>query len=247
MTARFSEALRLLWRHLGLFAAIILTVALPGMILGHYVDPKLKASSYGVVVGVEEVFGPIYIGALVYALFQIKSGHIVSYKEAIRTGFMKWGSLFAARLVASILIALGFIALVIPGIVLAVQYSFLDPAVVIEGRGPLESRARSIELTAGQRWQIFWAAVLFFVPFFVILYAIHLPLRFIEALNIMPVEVVLGCILYIAYAVIQIVVFLFYWEATQNLRLAEPLAAPNGGPATQLGNSGITEGPPSVS
>jgi len=28
---------------------------------------------------------------------------------------------------------------------------------------------------------------------------------------------------------------------------AEPCAAPNGGPATQLGNSGATEGPPSVS
>jgi len=28
---------------------------------------------------------------------------------------------------------------------------------------------------------------------------------------------------------------------------AEPDAAPNGGPATRLGNSGATEGPPSVS
>jgi len=28
---------------------------------------------------------------------------------------------------------------------------------------------------------------------------------------------------------------------------AEPNAAPNGGPATRLGNSGVTEGPPSVS
>ena len=28
---------------------------------------------------------------------------------------------------------------------------------------------------------------------------------------------------------------------------SEPDAAPNGGPATQLGNSGVTEGPPSVS
>jgi hypothetical protein len=29
--------------------------------------------------------------------------------------------------------------------------------------------------------------------------------------------------------------------------IAEPSAAPNGGPATRLGNSGVTEGPPSVS
>jgi hypothetical protein len=29
--------------------------------------------------------------------------------------------------------------------------------------------------------------------------------------------------------------------------IPEPGAAPNGGPATQLGKSGVTEGPPSVS
>ena len=33
----------------------------------------------------------------------------------------------------------------------------------------------------------------------------------------------------------------------RNPEIAEPCAAPNGGPATQLGNSGVTEGPPSVS
>jgi hypothetical protein len=32
-----------------------------------------------------------------------------------------------------------------------------------------------------------------------------------------------------------------------GLRQAEPDAPPNGGPAAQLGNSGVTEGPPSVS
>ena len=41
------------------------------------------------------------------------------------------------------------------------------------------------------------------------------------------------------------------WDKVQKiaagLPLAEPGAAPNGGPATRLGNSGATEGPPSVS
>jgi hypothetical protein len=34
------------------------------------------------------------------------------------------------------------------------------------------------------------------------------------------------------------------WKASES---AEPDAPPNGGPATRLGNSGVTEGPPSVS
>jgi hypothetical protein len=37
------------------------------------------------------------------------------------------------------------------------------------------------------------------------------------------------------------------YSITEESPFAEPSAAPNGGPATQLGNSGVTEGPPSVS
>ncbi len=237
MIAKFSEAFRLLGHHLGLFTAIILTLWLPGNILVDYVASNVNRSSNTGFMGlmkmtmwIEGIFGPIYIGALVYALFQIKSGRTVTYKEAIAIGFKKWGSLFAARFVAGILIGLGSVALVIPGVILAVRYSLLDPAVIIEGRGTSESRARSTELTVGRRWQIFWAAVLFFVPYMILCTAIDLPLGFIESLDIMPVEVVLDCILDIAFAVIQIVLFLFYWEATQDQRHAEPCAPPNRDP-----------------
>jgi hypothetical protein len=251
MIAKFSEAFRLLGHHLGLFTAIILTVWLPGNILVDYVAHSVNGSGtigfMRMTMWVEGIFGPIYVGALVYALFQIKSGRTVTYKEAIAIGFKRWRSLFAARFVAGILMGLGFIALVIPGVILAVRYSLLDPAVIIEGRGTSESRARSTELTAGRRWQIFWAAVLFFVAFMILSFTIYLPLGFIESLDITPVEVVLDCILDIAYAVIQIVIFLFYWESMQDQRHAEPSAAPNGGHTTPAGNSEVAEGLPSVS
>jgi hypothetical protein len=39
----------------------------------------------------------------------------------------------------------------------------------------------------------------------------------------------------------------FYVAHRYRPRKAQPCAAPNGGPATQLGNSDVTEGPPSVS
>ena len=254
MTAKFSEALRLLTHHLGLFTAIILTVWLPGNILLNYIAYHVEEPSNMSFMGImkatmwiEAIFGPIYIGALVYALFQIKSGRPVTYQEAIGIGFKKWGSLFAARFVAGILMGLGFIALVIPGVILAVRYSLLDAAVILESKGTSEARARSIELTTGRRWQIFWAAVLFFVLFMILGFAVYLPLDLIESLNIMPVEVALDCLLDVAYAFIQIVIFLFYWEATQDQRLAEQGGAPNDELAAQPGNSGFTEGPASVS
>jgi hypothetical protein len=226
MIARFSEAVRILSRQIELFAAIILTVWLPGNILTNYIAYNVKgASDVGVLkltMFIETIFGPIYIGALVYALFQIKSGRTVTYREAMTVGIKKWGTLLIARLAAGLFILLGLIAIVIPGMILAVRYSLLDAAVIVEDKWPAESRARSTKLTTGRRWQIFWSAVVFFVTLIVLSLAMYLPLDFIESLNIMPVGVVLDCTLDIAYAIIQIVIFLFYWESIQEEKCAGP-------------------------
>jgi hypothetical protein len=197
---------------------------------------------------IEFIFGPIYIGALVFALFQIKSGRTVTYTEAIAVGFKNWGSLFAERFLAGIFIVLSCLALIIPGIVLAVRYSLLDSVVVLDdAKVTSNARSRSTDLTVGRRWQIFCAAGLFFVLFQMLSITIYLPLALIESLNLMPIQVALRCILDIAYTVIQIVLFLFYWESTQDQRRAEQGAAPSGGPATPVGNLGVTEEPSSVS
>lgn len=214
---KFSEAVSLLWAHLGLFAAIILTVWLPGNLVVNRV-----AQSLGEETGmeamrltwmIEGIFGPIYLGALVYALYNIKMGRPVTYVEAMGVGFRKWGVLFSARFVAGLLIMLGFVALIVPGIVLLVRYSLQDPAVVIEGKTTTTSRARSTELTSGRRWQIFNAGIIFIIPFMLLSLAVYLPLAFFESLDITLVNVFLDSILDIGFAVIQIVMFLFYWES----------------------------------
>jgi hypothetical protein len=183
MIAKFSEAFRLLWRHLGLFTAIILTVWLPGNILINYLAYNVRGSSetrlMRMSTWIDVIFGPICIGAIVYALFQIKSGRTVTYREAMTVGFKKWGSLFAARFAAGLFVGLGLLALVIPGIVLAVRYSLLDGVVILEeSRIITTARSRSADLTVGRRWQIFWAAVLFFASYIILSFAIYLPLAF---------------------------------------------------------------------
>ena len=134
-------------------------------------------------------------------------------------GLRNWGRLFVAQLSASLLIALGFIALIVPGIVLLVRYALLAPAVVLEGAAPGEARRRSIELTSGIRWQIFGAAFLFLVAFGFLSFLIWLPLGFIPALDTMAINVVLDCVSDVVFAVIQIVLFLYYWETARKKSL----------------------------
>ena len=232
MIKKFAEALSLLWNNLGLFSAITLTVLLPTHLLIIFLAYNgFDTSAIGfrtLEFLIWGIFAPIYIGALVYSLYQIKKGRTVTYGEAMFVGFRKWRNLFAARLVAGIFIAIGLIALIIPGVVLALRYSLLGALVIVEDKGSSESRARSTELTAGRRSQILGAMILFAILSYLLSSLIYLPLRYVESLNVMPVVFVLTCILYVAYSVKQIILFLFYWESIQPIASAEPADGPDG-------------------
>jgi len=171
---------------------------------------------------IEGVFGPIYIGALIYALSRLKQHQVVTYTEAITVGFRNWGRLWWARFVAGIIISLGFIALIVPGILLAIRYALIDSVVILEGADASESRKRSSEITAGKRWQICGAYVLFFLVFFIFSFMVYIPvgvimeLGFIEQLSSMIICIVIDCILDVIYAIIIIVMFLFYWESKDD-------------------------------
>jgi len=220
MIPKFCEALSLLRRHIGLFAAMILTVWLPGNIVITYLAYSVEGLSnmgyLALVMVIQGTFGPIYIGALVYCVFQMKSGRAVTYREAMAVGIKKWPALFTARLVAGVLISAAYLALVTPGVVLDLRYALLDSAVIIERKCTSEALVRSRELMDGRRWQMFWAAAVFFTLYVIVSVAVSLPLDFIDSPSTMPVEVVLKCALDIAFAVIQIVICLVYWEAIQQ-------------------------------
>jgi hypothetical protein len=228
LLGKFVEAGRLLCTNLLLFSAIVLTVWLPGNLLVNYLTYHVYAEDdfVGVIrsaVWIEGIFGPIYVAAMIHALWQLKSGQRTRYSEAIAAGFRSWGRLFAARFVASLLIMLGFIALIVPGIVLCVRYALLDSPVVLEEAGTAKARQRSAELTVGVRWQILCAGLLWFVAFLVLSSLVSLPVVLLPQFDTMAIAVVLDCFLDVAYAVIQIVMFLYYWEAVSREGLpAEP-------------------------
>lgn len=227
MLDKFREAISLLRSNIRLFSLIILTIWLPGNIIINYLDYYVF---YGedfvdltrVSMSIEGIFGPIYIGALIYALSRLKQYQVVTYTEAITTGFRNWGRLWWAQFVAGLIITLGFIALIVPGIVLTIRYMLIDSAVILEGADASESRKRSSELTAGKGWQIFWAYVLFLFVITIFSFIVYVPvgvmieLGFIEQLSSMIICIVIDCVLDVIYAIIIIVMFLFYWESKDD-------------------------------
>lgn len=52
-------------------------------------------------------------------------------------------------------VAIGFILLIIPGLILITFWSVGAPAIVVEGAGPIEAFRRSWELVRGDAWSVF--------------------------------------------------------------------------------------------
>jgi len=59
--------------------------------------------------------------------------------------------------------AIGFLLIVIPGLILVTFWSLGAPAIVVEGIGPIGAFGRSWRLVRGQAWQVFGVLVVVFV------------------------------------------------------------------------------------
>ena len=227
-----EETFRLLARHLDLFTLIALTVWLPGHLVINYIDffaaskDTADAAARGFRVGlmVEAIFGPLVVAATLAAVARIKRGEPASYVQALVDGLVAWPRIFIARLVVSVLVLAGLIALVVPGLILLVRLSFVDALVVVD-RAPLGATLRaSNALTAGRRLAVFWTTGFLFVVVFSLAMSLS---ALAGAVHHFVVQVLIDCVIAVTQTVFTIAVFLFYREA--RLAAAERAPAPPAG------------------
>lgn len=100
-------------------------------------------------------------GMLTRASFDDLSGKGVSPGAAIGDGLRYFFPLILLGILLGLGVMLGFILLIVPGIILAVRWAVAAPAVVIEGLGPTTAMGRSAELSKGSRWAIFGLFLLY--------------------------------------------------------------------------------------
>ncbi len=67
----------------------------------------------------------------------------------------RWISFAFLGLIKTVLILIGFLLLIIPGIYLSVRWMFAELLVIDKGLRPLEALKASSELTKGYRWKLF--------------------------------------------------------------------------------------------
>jgi hypothetical protein len=166
----FRDSLAIYFRHFLLFIAASAAVVVPvelvvdgiglDMLAGSY-DESLTAAELVVPSLVQFlVVLPIVTAIAIYALDALARGERPSTGRVLRKGFEAFTPLFAAVVLAGLGIVVGLLALVVPGVFLAVRWYFVPQAVVIDGaRGP-DALRRSGDLVQGFWWRTFGLVVL---------------------------------------------------------------------------------------
>jgi hypothetical protein len=106
---------------------------------------------YTVIFLVTLLVSPIGEGiAIKLASERITKGH-VDFGASVRFVVSKLFSIWALSIVVGIIVGLGTIALIVPGIVLGIMFILAFPVLLIENKGVLDSMGRSRELVS-HRW-----------------------------------------------------------------------------------------------
>jgi hypothetical protein len=105
-----------------------------------------------------------YQGMVVEAVVDILDGrrdHTVGSLFSSVTPFI--GTLVGAGILATLIIVIGFILIIVPGLIALTFLAVVAPAVVIDRAGVTGALRRSRELVSGQAWHVFGVIVVLFL------------------------------------------------------------------------------------
>jgi hypothetical protein len=94
-----------------------------------------------------------YTGAVAIALTHSHDSEPPSLREV--AGTIRYGTLIAVDLIFGVLVAIGFLGFVIPGMLVFVYLGLAAPVVEIERRGVGDALSRSLQLVRGHFWLVF--------------------------------------------------------------------------------------------
>jgi hypothetical protein len=133
-------------------AIVVLLLSLAGAI----------GSFLGVIINLIAAF--LVQAALVKAVQDVRDGQVdLNLGDTVRAALPFLGAVAIASILAGIGIAIGFVLIIVPGLVLLTFWSLIVPCIIIGGEGALGSFGKSWRTVRGYAWHVFGTYVLVFL------------------------------------------------------------------------------------
>jgi hypothetical protein len=166
--------------------------------------------------------------ALVKAVQDVRDGRVdLNLGETVAAAVPYIAPVAAASVLAAIGIGIGFVLIIVPGLVLLTFWSLIIPFIVIGGAGVFDSFSRSWRTVRGYAWHVFGTYVLVFVILIVVDIVLGVILSALPALARDFISSIVSGTLIAPF--LALVVTLLYYRLT---------AAHGSGPAAEAGDPG---------
>ena len=168
-----QTALNLYRENVSLFVGIVAVLTIPETIINVLIaagsPSKLTTGNLGGylgLTGLRSLVGLIFTIMIVGALTQAVAARYLGRPMTISGAYDSLGvSTFVTLALASILVGLvvglGFVLLIIPGIYLAIRLVFVPQAIVLERKGVMDAFSRSWNLVEGSWWRVLGIVLVF--------------------------------------------------------------------------------------
>jgi hypothetical protein len=159
-----SEAWALYRRHAAHFILISFAIFLVISVITALLSWAL--GTVGALIGlIFSVFGSFLLqAALVKAVQDVRDGRVdLDLGQTVSAALPFIGSVAVASILASIGIGIGFVLIIVPGLILLTFWSLIVPEIVIGGAGALESFGRSWRTVRNYAWNVFGTYILVFL------------------------------------------------------------------------------------
>jgi uncharacterized membrane protein len=151
------------------FSLVALIAAAPPLLLTYSagLDPTSVAGARGgmfiVTIVLSVVLGLLSQAILVYAAFQDMRDREVNISESLNVALSRFFPILGLAILTAIGVGIGFMLLLIPGLILMTMWFVGVPACMVDRLGPWDSLKRSAQLTKGYRWKLFGIMLLLYV------------------------------------------------------------------------------------
>ena len=174
-------------QHFLVIAAIVVAVWLPLELLSSYMDAFVFGEdfrkSWKFAQFLDNCFGIIATAGVVSIGYEALTGRKVEFRAAISAGFASWGRMWWTRFLSALVLFLGFLLLVVPGIYLLVRLSLVEPVIVQERISGSAAMRRSFQLTEGRFWLVFKLGLVVLGIIVLAFVVFVLPTAFVPALD----------------------------------------------------------------
>jgi hypothetical protein len=223
--SKIMDAIKTLSQNFVLFSLITISVCLPIEIIINSIPFNSQSSEFRAIALTGGIFYPLSTGAILHALFAIHRKESINYSQSMSAGFQCWGRLVNTNIQAGIYIFLRLLLLIIPGIILAIEYSFIEALIVNQGMGT-RAMSHSQELTKGKQWEILWAQLGIWLIILVVYMAALLFQASLGLEENFIAKVIIACLFDLIMVLSSIVNALFYLDsqAASNQQIYDKLA-----------------------